>query len=210
MKNEKKTTGKFVAALVCILLFGGIAIGTTYSIFTNEKKINAHLEISGDLKAKLYLKELVHDVLDENGHITSESVDLATLKDSSGKALVPEEGRGVDLMNYTDKIFDSVKLVPTMEGKAVFLLCNEGDLAFNYILDSKKVAYTTDGKADENASVLSQIKWSVDEPENKQVDKGASAEIVVSYEFLDDEDNNAAQGQMMDFDFTFKIKGVTK
>ncbi len=209
-QNKKPSTLKFVASLAAIVAFGGLAIGMTYSLFTSEKKINTHLVVSGNLQAKLYLKELKQDILDENGLITSNTVDLSTLKDKTGDNLVPETGKGVDLENYDGKIFDNVKLVPTMEGSATFLLYNSGDVAFDYTIETTKTAYLKDGTKDDKAAILSQIEWTVAEPDSKQVNKGVGAEITVSYKFNNSENNNSAQEQSIDFDILFRLSSVKK
>jgi len=210
MKLGKLSTFKFVASMTTLMTCGVLAVGATYSLFTSEKDINTHLVISGNLKAELYLKELKQDVLDENGLIKNQTVDLATLKDKNGDYLVPVADKGVSLINYTGKIFDSVKLVPTMEGQATFLLENTGDVAFDYTIETTKVAYKADGTVDSTAAIMSQIEWNVVEPDNKQVTKGGSSLITVSYKFKDSEDNNDAQEQSMDLDILFKLSSVAK
>ncbi len=207
---KKLSTVKFVASLVTLAACGAIVVGTTYSLFTNEKDVKTHLVISGNLQAELYLKELKQDVLDEHGLIKSQTVDLSTLKDSNGKNLVVDEEKGVSLLNYTDKIFDGVKLVPGMEGKATFLLYNTGEVAFDYMIDKTIVAYDKSGKIDENAAIKDQIEWSIVAPEEKRVLKSQYDEISVSYKFIDDDKNNDAQEQSMDLDLTFKLSSVTK
>ncbi len=207
---KKLSTVKFVASLVTLAACGAIVVGTTYSLFTNEKDVKTHLVISGNLQAELYLKELKQDVLDEHGLIKSQTVDLSTLKDSNGKNLVVDEEKGVSLLNYTDKIFDDVKLVPGMEGKATFLLYNTGEVAFDYMIDKTIVAYDKSGKIDENAAIKDQIEWSIVAPEEKRVLKSQYDEISVSYKFIDDDKNNDAQEQSMDLDLTFKLSSVTK
>ncbi len=207
---KKLSTVKFVASLVTLAACGAIVVGTTYSLFTNEKDVKTHLVISGNLQAELYLKELKRDVLDENGLIKSQTVDLSTLKDSNGKNLVVDGEKGVSLLNYTDKIFDGVKLVPGMEGKATFLLYNTGEVAFDYMIDKTIVAYDKSGKIDENAAIKDQIEWSIVAPEEKRVLKSQYDEISVSYKFIDDDKNNDAQEQSMDLDLTFKLSSVTK
>ncbi len=210
MKLGKPSTFKFVVSMTTLMTCGVLAIGATYSLFTSEKDINTHLVISGNLKAELYLKELKQDVLDENGLIKSQTVDLSTLKDKDGNNLVPDAEKGVSLVNYDGKIFDNVKLVPDMTGQATFLLANVGDVAFDYTIETSKIAYKEDGTVDSTAAIMSQIEWKVVEPDNKQVYKGATSLITVSYEFKDLENNNDAQKQSMDLDITFKLSSVNK
>lgn len=207
---KKSTTAKFIASAAALVAAGGIAIGTAYALFTSERGVSTHLVISGNLKAELYLKELKQDVLDERGLITSRTVDLSTLKDRKGESLVPVAGKGVSLTDYGGKVFDGVRLVPTMEGSATFLLENTGDVAFDFTIETTKAAYDSEGRADGKAAVLSQIEWAVEEPESKQVLKGSSKEITVSYAFKDLEGNNLAQEQTMDLDVVFKLASVTK
>lgn len=207
---KKSTTVKFAASAAALVAAGGIAIGTAYALFTSERGVSTHLVISGNLKAELYLKELKQDVLDEDGLIRSQTVDLSTLKGKNGESLAPVAGKGVSLTDYDGKVFDGVKLVPTMEGSATFLLENTGDVAFDFTIETTKTAYDSEGKADSKAAILSQIEWAVEEPESKQVLKGSSKEIKVSYTFKDLESNNLAQEQTMDLDVVFKLASVTK
>lgn len=209
-RMKKSTTAKFVASAAALVAAGGVALGTAYALFTSERGVSTHLVISGNLKAELYLKELKQDVLDGDGLIRGQTVDLSTLRDREGESLVPVAGKGVSLTNYGGKIFDGVKLVPTMEGSATFLLENTGDVAFDFTIDTTKTAYDPEGKADGKAAILSQIDWAVQGPESKQVTKGSSKEIKVSYRFKDLESNNDAQEQTMDLDVVFKLKSVTK
>lgn len=206
----KLSTFKFVASLTTLATCGVLVVGTTYSLFTSEKDVNTHLVISGNLQAELYLKELKQDVLDENGLIKSQIVDLSTLKDGSGNNLVPDKDKGVSLLNYTGKVFDNVKLVPTMEGKATFLLYNTGEVAFDYTIEKTVVAYDKLGKEDKNAAIKDQIEWKVEAPADNRVLKSQYSEISVSYKLLDKENNNDAQEQSMDLDLLFKLESVSK
>lgn len=207
---KKPSTAKFVISAVVLMACGAVAIGTTYSLFTSKKDVNTHLVISGNLKAELYLKELKQDALNGDGLIESQTVDLSTLKDSNGNNLVPVAGKGVNLLNYVGKIFDGVKLVPTMTGSATFLLSNTGDMAFDYTVETASKAYKADGTEDSEAAILDQIVWNVTSPEDKQVKKGAFSEVTVSYEFKNLENNNDAQEQSMDLDVSFKLASVAK
>lgn len=208
----KSSTWYLVSSLACLAIFGGVSVGTTYSLFTQDKDINNHIEVSGDLNAKLYLKELKQDILDEDGLIKSNTVDLTTLKDKNGDPLTYKEGKGVDLENYTSSIFSEVKLVPTMEGSATFILSNEGDVAFNYSITKSITCYNKEGNIDTSAAIASQISWSVTPNNNvsQLVKKGQTSTITVSYKFEDDVNNNDAMSESMDLDIHFSLTSVTK
>ncbi len=211
MAKGKGSTAYLIVSLATLVAFGGVCVGTTYSLFTEDKQTNAHIQVLGDLKAKLYLKELTQDVLDDGGEIKTESIDVKTLTDKDGSALPYVAGKGVDLANYKGKIFSGVNLVPTMEGKATFLLSNEGDVAFNYSINYTTTSYNAKGEKDSSAAIASQINWTVT-PTNTTtlVKKGETSEITVTYKFIDTEKNNDAMSQSMDLDIFFKLSSVVK
>lgn len=97
-----------------------------------------------------------------------------------------------------------------MEGSATFLLYNSGDVAFDYTIEITKAAYLKDGTKEDKAETLSQIEWTVAEPDSKQVNKGVGAEITVFYKFNNSENNNSAQEQSIDFDILFRLFSVKK
>ncbi len=210
--SKKNYTTKFVASLAAIAIFGGIAIGTTYSVFTSSKKVNTHIEIAGNdtLKASLYLKELKQDILAEDGTILKDQNMLSTITDSSGETIQSDERGYVDLTGYTGSIFSTVKLVPTMQGTATFVLVNTGDLAFDYVIEDTRKAYKADGTEDVNAKIIDQVVFKSTLPENTTLKKGESEEISISYVFNDSEENNDVMGESISIDLTFKISSVTR
>ncbi len=210
--SKKNYTTKFVASLAAIAIFGGIAIGTTYSVFTSFKKVNTHIEIAGNdtLKASLYLKELKQDILAEDGTILKDQNMLSTITDSSGETIQSDERGYVDLTGYTGSIFSTVKLVPTMQGTATFVLVNTGDLAFDYVIEDTRKAYKADGTEDVNAKIVDQVVFKSTLPENTTLKKGESEEISISYVFNDSEENNDVMGESISIDLTFKISSVTR
>ncbi len=212
MSEKKGTAKKFVASLCAAALFGGIAVGTTYSVFTSSKKVNTHIEIGGkdSLKASLYLKELKQDVLADDGTILADQDMLSTITDSSGQTIAPDERGYVDLAGYTGFIFSSVKLVPTMTGKATFVLVNTGDLAFDYVIEDTRKAYKADGSEDATAKIVDQVVFKSTLPESTTLKKGESQEITLSYVFLDKEDNNEVMSESIDIDLVFRLSGVSK
>lgn len=212
MSEKKGTVKKFATCLTLAALFGGIAIGTTYCVFTSSKKVNTHLEIGGNdtLKASLYLKELKQDVLKDDGTILEDQDMMSTIKDSSGKTIASDERGYVDLANYTGSIFSSVKLVPTMTGKATFVLVNTGDLAFDYVIEDTRKAYKADGTEDASAKIVDQVVFKSSLPEKTTLKKGESEEITLSYVFNDTDKNNDAMGESIDIDIVFRLSGVTK
>lgn len=205
---KKPSVWKFVASLGCVAVFGGLAIGTTYSLFTSSKSVNTKIVIAGkdSIKAQLYLKELKQDVLNDEGMIEEQDM-LSTIKDETGL---------VDLTNYAGAIFDSVKLVPTMKGHATFALKNVGDVAFTYSLTTESKAYKADGTIvdDEDAAILKQVDFTPKDDGDKTVKdrtvkKNECKEITVSYEFMDDPENNKVQGLSASFDLKFALSSIT-
>ncbi len=208
---KKPSAWKLVASLGCIAVFGGLAVGTTYSLFTTSKSINTHLTIAGSdsIKATLYLKELKQDVLDTDGMIKEQDM-LSTIKDESGNVIAPDETTHlVDLTNYKGQIFSTVKLVPTMKGTATFVLKNTGDVAFNYTVNVTKTALD---KNDVNDTELeNQLIFTTPEAQpTDSVKKGGEQEITISYEFKNDTKNNLVMGSTFSADLTFKLSSVTK
>lgn len=212
MAEKKTPVWKFVASLGAIALFGGIALGTTYSLFTSSKKVNTHIQIADkdSIKASLYLKELKQDVLASDGTIEKDHDMLSTITDSSGATISPNNDGYVDLTDYKGSIFSSVKLVPTMTGKATFLLKNNGNIAFDYVIQDTRTAYLADGTKSETAKILDQVTLATDIPENATIKKGEEAEITVSYVFKDSEDNNDVMSQTIDLDLVFVVSSVTR
>lgn len=210
--SKKNYTTRFVASLAAIAIFGGIAIGTTYSVFTSSKKVNTHIEIAGQdtLQASLYLKELKQDILAEDGTILKDQNMMSTIIDSSGKAIESDERGYKDLTGYTGSIFSTVKLVPTMQGTATFVLANTGDLAFNYVIEDTRKAFKADGTEDVNAKIVDQVVFKSTLPENTTLKRGESKEISISYVFNDSDENNDVMGQSIEIDLTFKISSVTR
>lgn len=210
---EKKTPAwKFVASLGAIALFGGIALGTTYSLFTSSKKVNTHIQIADkdSIKASLYLKELKQDVLASDGTIEKDCNMLSTITNSSGETIAPDKDGNVDLTDYKGKIFSTVKLVPTMTGKATFVLKNNGNVAFDYVIQDTRTAYLADGTKSETAKILDQVTLTTDIPEKAPVKTGETTEITVSYVFKDLDDNNDVMSQSIDLDLVFVVSSVTR
>lgn len=208
---KKPSVWKFVASLGCVAVFGGLAIGTTYSLFTSSKTTNTKIVIASKdtLKAELYLKELKQDVLNEEGMIEQQDM-LSTIKDNDGNVIVANSDGYVDLTNYGETIFSTVKLVPTMKGYATFALKNAGDVAFTYTLDTSKKAYKADGSADsDDAAILTQVEFKAEDDEENIVKKNEYKEIKVSYEFKDDANNNDVQQCSASFDLKFVLSSIS-
>ncbi len=209
-QDKKPAIIKLIISLVTIIAFGGVSIGLAYLVLKSDNEVKTHIVVSGNVEAKLYLKELKQDVFDGEGKITNETIDLSTLKDKDGNYLVPDKEKGVNLENYNGKIFNNVKIVPTMEGSATFYLYNTGSYAFEYSIETSKTAYKADGTLDSSAEILSQVEWTITKPESNQVSVKNGIEITVSYKFNDLSDNNLAADESMDFDILFKLSSVKK
>ncbi len=209
-QDKKPAIIKLIISLVTIIAFGGVSIGLAYLVLKSDNEVKTHIVVSGNVEAKLYLKELKQDIFDGEGKITNETIDLSTLKDKDGNYLVPDKEKGVNLENYNGKIFNNVKIVPTMEGSATFYLYNTGSYAFEYSIETSKTAYKADGTQDSSAEILSQVEWTITKPESNQVSVKNGIEITVSYKFNDLSDNNLAADESMDFDILFKLSSVKK
>lgn len=212
---KKPSAWKLVASLGCIAVFGGLAVGTTYSLFTSQKKVNTLLTIAGSdsIKATLYLKELKQDVLNDDGMIETQDMLSTTIKKASGDVILPDSTTGyVDLTDYDYEkypIFSTVKLVPTMTGTATFVLKNTGDVAFDYTVNVTKTALDKDGDTDDE--LARQIVFKSPEGQSTEsVKKGGEKEITISYEFLNDQKNNDVMESTFSASLTFKLSSVSK
>lgn len=211
-EKSKPSTWKLVASLGCIAVFGGVAIGTTYSLFTSSKNINTHLTIAGSdsIKATLYLKELKQDVLNDDGLIEEQSM-LDTIKKEDGSVIVPDENTGlVDLTDYKGNIFETVKLVPTMKGSATFVLMNTGEVAFNYSVSVMKSFFKKDGTTVDEELEKQIVFTAPDGTQEEALKKGGKKEINISYEFKDDKKNNAVQESTFAANLTFNLSSVSR
>lgn len=207
---DGKTKGKFIGAIAALVLFSGVSIGTSFALFSSEKTITNHLTIGKGLMAGLYLSELKQDVIDdETGNIKENNYDLTEFKTDDGKSAYDDDKKAVDLSKYQEDIFQENLLAPTMTGEATLRLYNLGELAFSYKVETTKTAYDKEGKKDDNAEILDQIVFVFDYTESV-VSKGSYAELKVSYEFKDRDDNNLAVEQSIAIDLRITTTQVTK
>lgn len=207
---DGKTKGKFIGAIAALVLFSGVSIGTSFALFSSEKTITNHLTIGKGLMAGLYLSELKQDVIDdETGNIKENNYDLTKFKTDDGRSAYDDDKKAVDLSKYQEDIFQENLLAPTMTGEATLRLYNLGELAFSYKVETTKTAYDKDGKKDDNAEILDQIVFVFDYTETV-VSKGSYAELKVSYEFKDRDDNNLAVEQSIAIDLRITTTQVTK
>ncbi len=213
MENKKNPSfrSKFVASRSAALLLISAAVGTTYALFSSQKKVNAHLTIGQGVKAGLYLTSLTRDEIDQStGRPAEKTIGLSKYT-SDGKSVYDKDIGGVDLSLYKESVFPQLEIAPTMGGKAEFTLVNQGDVAFTYQLARTKKAYDADGKElGQDASILTQIHFSLEDQDNSIVDKNAKKKFSLSFEFVDDEENNLVQGQSLDADISVHVVQVTK
>lgn len=213
MENKKnlKLRSRLIASMSAALLLVGAAVGTTYALFSSQKKVNAHLTIGQGVKAGLYLTSLTRDEIDQStGRPFEKNVELSSYA-SDGKNVYDKDVGGVDLSLYKESVFPQVKIVPTRGGKAEFTLINQGDIAFTYELSRTKKAYDSDGKElAQKAAILSQIHFTLDDEDNSVVEKGGKKKFSLSFKFIDDEENNLVQGQSLDADISVHVVQVTK
>lgn len=209
--SKRLLSKELLISLGCLTVGAGVAIGGTLALFTSEKTVTNRLTVGTGLKAGLYLTSLETDILTEEGSIESKEVDLTTYKDQSGNSAYDTDKQGVDLSKYTGSIFTVEYLAPTMTGEASLRLYNLGDLAFTFDVTLTKKGFDADGKEDSSAVVLEQIKWEMEVKDDaKQVKASSYADIVLSYEFLDLDNNNDAAGQSVSLDVNIKTTQVTK
>lgn len=201
-----KTSNKALAlAIGCSVICAGVAVGGTLALFTSEKTVTNHLVVGAGLKAGLYLTSLEKDVLDENGLITRQDVNLAT----SYPGAYDSAKEGVDLSKWDGDVITVDYLAPTMGGEATLRLYNLGDIAFTFTVTTSKKGYDSDGKENQSAAALNQIDWASEAKGSvSQVNKGAYADIKLAYYFNDQNDNNEAMGQKVSFDVTIKATQV--
>lgn len=209
--SKRSLSKELLISLGCLTVGAGVAIGGTLALFTSEKTVTNRLTVGTGLKAGLYLTSLENDILTEAGTIKSKRADLTTYKDQSGNSAYDTDKQGVDLSKYTGSIFTVEYLAPTMIGEANLRLYNLGDLAFTFDVALTKKGFDADGKEDSSAAVLEQIKWEMEVKDDaKQVNASSYADIVLSYEFLDLDNNNDAAGQSVSLDLNIKATQVTK
>lgn len=184
----------------------GVAIGGALALFTLEEKVTNHLVVGTGLKAGLYLTSLEKDILDENGLIKKQKVDLP----SSYPDAYDSTKEGVDLSKYSGDVIDVDYLAPTMGGEAMLRLYNLGDIAFTFTVTTNKVGYDSNGEENSSIAALKQIDWTAEAKDNvTQVYKGGYADIELSYYFNDQENNNEAMGQKVSLDVTIHATQVT-
>lgn len=207
---EKKTKAKLVSAIIGSVVLLGVSVGTTYALFSTEKTITNHLTIGGGLKAGLYLQSLVQDKIDAStGLIAESTADLSQYVTSDGTSCYDSDKKAVDLAKYDGEIFNNIVIAPTMKGSATLRLYNLGDLAFTYQVNTTKTAYDKDGNVDADAKALDQIVFDFDYT-LATVEKGKYTDIVVSYEFLDTNENNEAMNQSIALDLVINTTQITR
>lgn len=192
-----------IGAAVAAVAFGGLAVGTTYAIFTANKSKNVHIQ-TGSLDAKLYLTSLVRDEVDSQGlWVVDKEVDIT---DWEGY----EEGKGVDLSVYSGYVFDGILLIPGMTGTATFRLYNTGNIAFNYSVDKVIDNENSDPELVDDMIITCPTSSGL------VLSEGYS-DFTFGYEFRDDglDDNgdganNDAMGQTMSLDILVRCSQVER
>ena len=189
----KKST-PIIGSILATTMFVSIGVGTTLALYNTEKKVNVHL-VSGSLSAELFMNEIVRDELDNSGQwIKDKTVDLSGYEGYDAE-------KGVDLSVFSGEIFSDILIVPEMQGHATFTLYNTGDVAFNYSVSI--IDKTSDPELLEQLEITYPTQAGT-------VLAGQSASFEVSYEFLDDEDNNDAMDQHVKFDVSVLCTQVAR
>lgn len=201
MKKKKPSIAKLFVALGSVVLFSGIALGSSFALFTSKKEVSNKLTVASGIKASLYLTELRQDVLDEDGTIKNVSKDLSTYRDAYST-----DTKEVDLSKVTASLFTG-DIVPSMKGSAKLKLVNEGDIAFTYSVNTTETAKK--GIEDVSDTLKEYLSWSVTyDSEALTVKKNESKEITISYTFSSDASNDA-QGLEYSLDLSIECQQVT-
>lgn len=198
MKKEKIILP--VIALVCL---AGVAVGTTYALFTSSKTVNNHINV-GNLKAGFYLASITNDEITSTGDI---AIDQA--KDLSTYAGY-EAGRGVDLAVYADDVVAVENFVPTMQGQAKFSVYNLGSIKFNYELKVISKTFTLADGTNADDQFDDQIELTLTGTALGSLEANSSvSDVVISYKFLDKDNNNDYQLASFSFDVQLVATQVT-
>lgn len=201
MKKKKPSIAKLFVALGSVVLFSGIALGSSFALFTSKKEVSNKLTVASGIKASLYLTELRQDVLDEDGTIKNVNKDLSTYGDAYST-----DTKEVDLSKVTASLFTG-DIVPSMKGSAKLKLVNEGDIAFTYSVNTTETAKK--GTEDVSDTLKEYLSWSVTyDSEALTVKKNESKEITISYTFSSDASNDA-QGLEYSLDLSIECQQVT-
>lgn len=213
-----KRKSLIVGATMSAVLFGSIAVGSTLALYSSRKTVSNHIR-TGNMHAMFYLTGLTQDYLTADGLIQTEDADLTTYEGYDA------EEQAVDLSIYTGKLFQGVRVVPTMTGSANFKIVNTGDVAFTYSISIiNAIGKTYDEEAGEyvdnpNAEILDQISYKLTDAtyDDNPVLAHGNKTFSLSYEFLNDEDdqtgemvNNDAMDQILEFDIQVVCTQVVK
>lgn len=156
---EKST--KIIGGVMSAVIFASVFVGSTLALYTSTRTVNNHI-VSGGMRVKFYLNYAAYDVLADDGSFdpqnpTRHVVNLES--EHEGRANYVEN-KGIDLGKYAGDALTQEKIVPTLSGGGVFLVENEGDVAFDLtarIINVKAYTYSeeqNDWVEDANASIL--------------------------------------------------------
>lgn len=205
-KRIRAITLSCVTVLCCL----AIMVAGTYALFSDSVEVVNHLQ-AGNLKVQLSRDMLSLTLLDENGL-------LSTTTDNNAK----------DFTNEKSNIFgltDDAKIVPGCSLEAVFSLVNVGDVAIGYYLE-----FVLEGDANEFASQLELTvsvgsqKWTPiklsqlgnkylfgnGEPLGRILQGDSASAFTVKLEFVDGNDNNAAQDKNVKVDMIVHAIQITE
>jgi len=185
---------KIIVSAAVLVSAIGVAVGTTYALFTSTKTVNNHIK-AGSLKVGFYMTSFVYDQLDSDGLIESHTEDLTSWTGYNTSV------QGVDLKVFTGNVINVDKFCPDMSGYAIFKVVNEGDIAFNYTFEvTNKKATWKDG-TDKTSDMDSVFTIDTTGVSTDVVKKGASVDTnKVSFEF-----DELASNDWMESTFTFDI-----
>lgn len=202
MKSKKGRI--LLASIVGFVLFGGLAIGATYALFSDSATVNSHIQ-AGTLQVGFKRTALVGTKIDETGSV----VDFTN-------------NDVIDLKESEDDIFAFESAVPTLYQEATLEVENLGTLAFNYSIKFDENVISNYGLEDQlyvtvthEDKVITEGKLGdlLAQDELTPIDTlaaGSKDTFNVKVEFLDHELNNNVKADELTFDFTLYCEQITK
>ena len=212
---SKKITS-LVISLLAIVACVAIISGATFALFSETATVKNHLQ-TANFDAKLLRTELTYTQLDANGRLVKHVIDED--KDFTGTTSTGIFGEAIQ----------DLKIVPGSYFEADLILTNDGEVAFDYVIALElkgvsnelaeqiliTVTYADGTATTPNTVVERYLNTCVPDAngdafiisdKNMTAADGQSEAFTVKIEFLDldEEINNEAKGQSVEFDLTVK------
>ena len=212
--SNKKTT--LVISLLAIVACVAIISGATFALFSETATVKNHLQ-TADFDAQLMRTELTYTQLDSNGRLVKYVVD-------DDKDFTEATSEGI----FGEAVED-LKIVPGSYFEADLELTNAGEVAFDYVIalelkgisnalaEQILVTVTYADGDDDTPNTVVERRLNTCAPDangdafiisdkNMTAAEGQIEAFTVKIEFLDldEEINNLAKGQSVEFDITVK------